>query len=251
MLENRILYKLLLISLILFIFSELFLFISYFWIYFHNINPITNIILISDPCKLTYVNIILLSIISINISILYGRIFIYNILSFSILFIILFILEYYFINFYINDNFYNNIFFYITELHALHLVFGIILISIYYSSPPAIALHGLNLEIQSPCHYNLCITSGINLSFTLLYFHFIEILWIIISLLLYSLWLILLLFQASIIHLDLFTYQKFTSTLTSFHEKNKFYTTVDGKCPIADFINSLNGKQAQKVAWVF
>merc|ERR1712154_157469 len=66
--KNRILYKLLLISLISFIFSELFLFISYFWIYFHNYQ---SMILISDPCKLTYVNIILLSIISINISILY------------------------------------------------------------------------------------------------------------------------------------------------------------------------------------
>ena len=29
-----------------------------------------------------------------------------------------------------------------------------------------------------------------------------------------------------------------------------FYTTDDGKCPIAEFLDSLSGKQAQKVAWV-
>ena len=33
-------------------------------------------------------------------------------------------------------------------------------------------------------------------------------------------------------------------------KKINFYTTVDGKCPIAEFLDSLNGKQAQKVAWV-
>lgn len=29
-----------------------------------------------------------------------------------------------------------------------------------------------------------------------------------------------------------------------------FYTTVDGKCPIQDFLDSLPGKVAQKVTWV-
>ncbi len=29
-----------------------------------------------------------------------------------------------------------------------------------------------------------------------------------------------------------------------------FYKTADGKCPIQDFLNSLPGKVAQKVAWV-
>ncbi|MCT8987844.1 type II toxin-antitoxin system RelE/ParE family toxin [Shewanella phaeophyticola] len=29
-----------------------------------------------------------------------------------------------------------------------------------------------------------------------------------------------------------------------------FYTTEDGKCPIAECLDSLSGKQAQKVAWV-
>jgi len=30
----------------------------------------------------------------------------------------------------------------------------------------------------------------------------------------------------------------------------KFYKTVDGACPIQDFLDSLPGKVAQKVAWV-
>jgi phage-related protein len=29
-----------------------------------------------------------------------------------------------------------------------------------------------------------------------------------------------------------------------------FYTTQSGKCPIADFLDSLNAKQAKKVTWV-
>jgi phage-related protein len=29
-----------------------------------------------------------------------------------------------------------------------------------------------------------------------------------------------------------------------------FYETEKGKCPVADFLDSLNGDQAQKVAWV-
>ena len=32
--------------------------------------------------------------------------------------------------------------------------------------------------------------------------------------------------------------------------KVNFYTTEDGKCPIMDFLDSLSGKQAQKIAWV-
>ena len=30
----------------------------------------------------------------------------------------------------------------------------------------------------------------------------------------------------------------------------KFYSTEDGKCPVEEFLDSLDGKQAQKVAWV-
>jgi phage-related protein len=29
-----------------------------------------------------------------------------------------------------------------------------------------------------------------------------------------------------------------------------FYKTVEGKCPVQDFLDSLHGKAAQKVAWV-
>ena len=29
-----------------------------------------------------------------------------------------------------------------------------------------------------------------------------------------------------------------------------FYRTMDGKCPVQDFLDALPGKVAQKVAWV-
>jgi len=30
----------------------------------------------------------------------------------------------------------------------------------------------------------------------------------------------------------------------------EFYETADGKCPVAEFLDSLSGDQAQKIAWV-
>jgi phage-related protein len=33
-------------------------------------------------------------------------------------------------------------------------------------------------------------------------------------------------------------------------KKINFYTTENGKCPVSDFLDSLSGKQFQKVAWV-
>lgn len=30
----------------------------------------------------------------------------------------------------------------------------------------------------------------------------------------------------------------------------KFYTTESGRCPVAEFLDSLSSKQAQKTAWV-
>jgi len=34
------------------------------------------------------------------------------------------------------------------------------------------------------------------------------------------------------------------------YRKVTFYTTADGKCPVAEFIDSQPAKVAQKIAWV-
>lgn len=34
------------------------------------------------------------------------------------------------------------------------------------------------------------------------------------------------------------------------YRKVSFYTTADGKCPVAEFIDSQPAKVAQKIAWV-
>ena len=34
------------------------------------------------------------------------------------------------------------------------------------------------------------------------------------------------------------------------YRKVTFYTTADGKCPVAEFIDSQTPKVAQKIAWV-
>lgn len=34
------------------------------------------------------------------------------------------------------------------------------------------------------------------------------------------------------------------------YRKVTFYTTADGKCPVAEFIDSQSAKVAQKIAWV-
>merc|ERR1711862_1082237 len=195
-------YEVLLIILflvfLLFLFSEGLLFVSFFWTTFHSFSfPTLEIwpgegFYIPDPCELTFANTLLLS----NAAISLGNAFISLEISCSFLIffsLFSFILAWTFFNFQIiefqimglsiNDSFYSCIFFFLTGLHFFHLVLGLLLISLFYwgcSFPFKIFFLFLFRSSEIHLFYN-------QLFF---YWHFVEVLWLFIFLVLY-LWFLL------------------------------------------------------------
>ena len=159
------------------------LFLSFFWASFHS--SLTDIVeeglYVPDLCELTYTNTLLLS----NAALSLGCTFIcreavignyggnISIISFILAwtFISLQIKEFHTLAFYINDSIFGSVFFFLTGLHFFHVIVGIILIGII------LCIISLPQRIL-PFHlyYNL----------QLIYWHFIELLWIFIYIILYS-----------------------------------------------------------------
>merc|ERR1712087_344955 len=190
-------YEILLIILFLVFFlflgSEALLFVSFFWASFHSLSsPSLGIwpgegFYIPDPCELTFANTLLLS----NAAVSLGGAFVSLEISCSFLIffsLFSFILAWTFFSFQIiefrimglsiNDSFYSCIFFFLTGLHFFHLVLGLLLISLFYwgSSFPSKRFFILSLR-----------SSGIHLFYNLqfFYWHFVEVLWLFIFLVLY------------------------------------------------------------------
>ena len=183
--KYEVLIIMLFIVFLVFVFSEGLLFLSFFWVFFHSScssaaeDPLG--IYVPDPCELTYTNTLLLS----NAALSLGCTFICreavigggNISIISIAFILawtfisLQIKEFHTLAFYINDSIFGSIFFFLTGLHFFHVIVGIILIGII------LCIVSLPQRIL-PFHlyYNL----------QLIYWHFIELLWLFIYIILYS-----------------------------------------------------------------
>ena len=174
---------------LVFVFSEGLLFLSFFWVFFHSsCSPAAeesyNGIYVPDPCELTYTNTLLLS----NAAFSLGCTFIcreavigggnFSIISFILAwtFISLQIKEFHTLAFYINDSIFGSIFFFLTGLHFFHVIVGIILIGIILCNFP-LTIPRLPIYVL-PFHlyYNL----------QLIYWHFIELLWLFIYIILYS-----------------------------------------------------------------
>merc|ERR1712037_487924 len=178
---------------LLFLASEGLLFVSSFWASFHSLSSPTLGIwpgegfYIPDPCELTFANTLLLS----NAAVSLGGAFVsleiscsflifFSLFSFILAwtFISLQIIEFRIMGLSINDSFYSCIFFFLTGLHFFHLVLGLLLISLFYwgSSFPS-KIHFIFLLRSSEIHlfYN-------QLFF---YWHFVEVLWLFIFLVLY------------------------------------------------------------------
>merc|ERR1711865_1156782 len=181
----------------LFLASEALLFISFFWASFHSSSsPSLGILALSllaegfylpCPCELTFANTLLLS----NAAVSLGGAFVSLEISSSLLIFYLFlsfilawtfislqIKEFLIMSLSINDSVYSSVFFFLTGLHFFHLVVGLFLLSLFFwgcSFPSKV--HGfINLRV-SEVHlfYNLQI----------FYWHFLEILWLFIFLVLY------------------------------------------------------------------
>merc|ERR1712188_169058 len=158
------LYPFLFITMLLFINSETLLFIAYLWIIFNylwicNINSI----LLPDPIELTFSNTLLLSITTTCLCIYSPCTYLLG-----LLFLFMQIYEYQLLCFYISDSFFASSFYLITGLHFSHVIIGVILLNLTFTSLYNVKLFYLNIQ--------------------LFYWHFVEIIWIILYLIFYSSW---------------------------------------------------------------
>merc|ERR1712054_582619 len=191
--KYEILLMVLFLVFFLFLASEALLFLSFFWASLHSLSsPSLGIwpgegFYLPDPCELTFANTLLLS----NAAVSLGGAFIsleisssflifFSLFSFILAwtFISLQIIEFRIMGLSINDSVYSSVFFFLTGLHFFHLLVGLFLLSLIFwgSSFPSMKLRIQNLRV-SDIHlfYNL----------QLFYWHFLEILWLFIFLVLY------------------------------------------------------------------
>jgi len=194
-------------SILVFIFSEGILFLSIFWGYYHSafspftLGPHEGYILVSR-CEITYYGSFLLSLASVcggynhlareKYSLGFSAL---PIAGISLLFVILQAREYRILDYCISDNIYGCLFFYLTAAHYFHLLAGILLLGLIFSSLFFICF---TWGHNNPCIFYLSPQpqfSGFSRKFAtaprifftgqLLYWHFIEYLWVIIDLVLY------------------------------------------------------------------
>merc|ERR1712188_275690 len=175
---------------LIFVFSEAVLFVSFFWSSFHSsfsptlgIWPVEGLYL-PDPFELAFANTLLLS----NAAVSLGGAFvsreilsssnIFSLLSFILAwtFISLQLKEFLILALSINDSVYGSLFFFLTGLHFFHVVVGLVLISfVLWSSNFSFKV---NLTIRVSERY-------LFYSLQLIYWHFVEVLWLFIFLVLY------------------------------------------------------------------
>ena len=172
------------------IFSESLFFITFFWSSFHILcSSIWSLegIYLSDPSELAFTNIILLS----NSSLSLGNTLIirethilrtstYQSFLLGLTFISMQIKEFCNITLYMNESIYSCVFFSLTGLHLFHVVVGILLIGLilltsYYSRS---IINFILLQLRVSPHHLYYILQ-------LVYWHFIELLWLFIYYILY------------------------------------------------------------------
>merc|ERR1712164_184869 len=191
--KYEILLMILFLVFLLFLVSEGLLFVSFFWASLHSLSsPSLGIspgegFYVPDPCELTFANTLLLS----NAAVSLGGAFVSLEISCSLLiffslfsfilawtFISLQIKEFRIMGLSINDSVYSSAFFFLTGLHFFHLVVGLFLLSLFF--------WGCSLPSKITIKYSLRV-SEVHLFYNLqiFYWHFLEILWLFIFLVLY------------------------------------------------------------------
>merc|ERR1712010_70222 len=154
-------------------FLSLFLFVACLWVMFSYLwESRCNYLLFPDPVELTYSNTILLSIAASCLCVysLNGNLFLLNIYFYlayfaGLLFLFMQVCEYQLLCFYISDSFYASSFYLITGLHFSHVIVGVILLGLTFTSLYNVKLFYLNIQ--------------------LFYWHFVEIIWIVLYLVFY------------------------------------------------------------------
>merc|ERR1712194_809631 len=191
--KYEILLMVLFLIFLLFLFSEVLLFVSFFWASFHSSSSPTLGVwpgegfYVPDPCELTFANTLLLS----NAAVSLGGAFVsleisssflpfFSLFSFILAwaFISLQIKEFRVMGLSINDSVNSCLFFFLTGLHFFHLLVGLFLLSLFFwgCSFYYQILYYISLRVSEVhLYYNLF----------LFYWHFLEILWMFIFLVLY------------------------------------------------------------------
>merc|ERR1711879_754007 len=190
--KYEILLMVLFVVFFLFLASEALLFISFFWASFHSLSsPSLGVwpgegFYLPDPCELTP-NTLLLS----NAAVSLGGAFVsleisssflifFSLFSFILAwtFISLQIKEFRIMGLSINDSVYSSLFFFLTGLHFFHLLLGLFLLSLFF--------WGCSFSCKNSYFVNLRI-SEVHLFYNLqlFYWHFLEILWLFIFLVLF------------------------------------------------------------------
>merc|ERR1712186_5704 len=191
--KYEILLMVLFLVFFLFLASEALLFISFFWASLHSLSsPSLGVwpaegFYLPDPCELTFANTLLLS----NAAVSLGGAFIsleisssflifFSLFSFILAwtFISLQIKEFRIMGLSINDSVYSSLFFFLTGLHFFHLLLGLLLLSLFF--------WGCSFSFKKMRFVNLRV-SEVHLFYNLqlFYWHFLEILWLFIFLVLY------------------------------------------------------------------
>merc|ERR1712164_192947 len=189
--KYEILLMVLFLVFFLFLASEGLLFVSFFWTSFHSLSSpslgIFESFYVPDPCELTFANTLLLS----NAAISLGNAFIsleisssflifFSLFSFILAwtFISLQIKEFRIMGLSINDSVYSCLFFLLTGLHFFHLLLGVLLLGLFF--------WGCSFSVKKQYFVNLRV-SEVHLFYNLqlFYWHFLEILWLFIFLVLY------------------------------------------------------------------
>nr|DBA43889.1 TPA_asm: COX3 [Bombus personatus] len=171
-------------SMIMFIISELFFFISFFWTFFHNsISPSIEINFMWPPKMIKFFNPFEIPLLNSIILIMSGftvTLSHYNLLNnkmnsslmnlfmtimLGIYFNIMQIFEYYNSFFCINDSIFGSIFFLSTGFHGMHVLMGTLML--IYS-----LIRMLNNHFSSTHH--------INFEFSIWYWHFVDVIWLFI-----------------------------------------------------------------------
>merc|ERR1712210_172138 len=193
--KYEILLMVLFLVFFLFLASEALLFISFFWASFHSLSsPSLGIcpgegFYVPDPCELTFANTLLLTNAAVSlggafVSLEISSSFLINFSLFSFIlawaFISLQIKEFSIMGLSINDSVYSSVFFFLSGLHFFHLFLGLFLLSLFF--------WGCSFQLKISLIFLLRI-SEVHLFFNLqlFYWHFLEILWLFIFLVLYFL----------------------------------------------------------------
>nr|ATE47030.1 cytochrome c oxidase subunit III [Bombus breviceps] len=178
-------------SMIMFIISELFFFISFFWTFFHNsISPAIEINHIWPPKMIKFFNpfeiplLNSITLISSGFTVTLSHYYLLNnklkkskfyliiSISYGTYFNFMQIFEYKNSFFCINDSIFGSIFFLSTGFHGTHVFIGTMMLSYSYIR--------LSKNHLSPIHH-------INFEFSIWYWHFVDVIWLFIYLFYYIL----------------------------------------------------------------